>query len=258
MKFEYLFKTDIGTKRKSNQDFLCAETVDTAFGKAFLGVVCDGMGGLSFGEYASRTAAGFFTEWFRSEFRYLMSTVALFENLRRQWSALVEAANRELLLFGKAQDARVGTTLSLLLLFAGKYYVAQVGDSRVYLGSERGLRQLTTDHSYVTEMAEKGLLTRDEARISAKRNELTRCIGATEETFADYFTGDAPAGAFFVLSSDGFHGRIKSDRLSEWFAGYAGLSPRKKARALEKMIERKKELGEKDNLSVLTVLIKEG
>lgn len=257
MKFDHQMKTDIGTTRKSNQDFLCAETVETAFGEAFLGIICDGMGGLSFGELASRTTAGYFTDWFQSEFRYIMSTENLFANLQSQWNGLIEAANRDLLAFGAANGCQIGTTLSALLLFNGSYYVAQIGDSRVYRGKSSEFLRITSDHSVVAEMTGKGLLTKDEARVSSKRNALTRCVGAMRQTSADYFTGSAENGAFFVLSSDGFHGRIREDRLSAWFSGYERLSTKKQGSALEKMIREKKRIGEKDNISVLTVVIKD-
>ncbi|MGN1119996.1 MAG: PP2C family protein-serine/threonine phosphatase, partial [Oscillospiraceae bacterium] len=205
MDFQYYIKSDIGTTRSENQDSAYAHSLVTNSGEAFLGIVCDGMGGLSHGEAASRDTVRFFAEWFEEEFRYIIAQGDISELIAAQWSQLITAANDHLRSCS-AHFGSMGTTLSVILIFCGRYYAAQIGDSRIYLLNGETAVQVTRDHSLVSEQIASGLLTEEEARSSPDKNVITRCIGVMEDVSADFYTNTVSGGVSFLICSDGFHG----------------------------------------------------
>lgn len=255
MRFSFQTVSDIGNKRESNQDYIYAREITTAFGRSFLGVVCDGMGGLSKGEIASKTVADIFANWFEEEFRYILSNSDLFMVLKTQWEILISAAKSILCDISNECGEALGTTLSLLLLADGKYYVAQIGDSRIYLFRDSSSFRITTDHSYVMELADKGLMTYDEANLAKNKNILTRCIGSMGEFSADYYMGDVCKNDFFLISSDGFHGNKTDAEMREIIFSIFNSSEHDRETAIKKAITNKINEGESDNISAICVKV---
>ena len=68
MKFIQSYYTDIGVKRTTNQDSLALIKAETDFGDVLLACVCDGMGGHSAGELASKYCVQQIADWFRTSF----------------------------------------------------------------------------------------------------------------------------------------------------------------------------------------------
>ena len=68
MKYIQSYYTDIGTKRESNQDSVTLIKANTVFGEVLLAVICDGMGGYSEGEIASKYCVTEMNQWFKREF----------------------------------------------------------------------------------------------------------------------------------------------------------------------------------------------
>lgn len=253
MNFLFYTVSDIGATRRTNQDRVYAKKLRTSLGNAFMGIVCDGMGGLSDGEVASSAAVRSFSEWFEEEFRYVSSESCTIENIGAQWNRLIETVQRELEEYGARKNASVGTTLSALLIVSGNYYIAQIGDSRIYLCRNGTLRHITTDHSYVMELAEKGFMTYDEACVSKKKNILTRCIGSGERFGADFFCGEAEADDGFLISSDGFHGAVTDEKMSMIVSCIFSGGVREIKAAVNCAVREKMLGGEKDNISVVCV-----
>ena len=254
MNFNYLTISDQGEFRKSNQDSFYANTVSTKLGKAFLGIVCDGMGGLSHGEVASATVISSFSDWFENEFRYIMAGESFEDIVASQWQSLISDANSKLRAIAAENSQSMGTTISALMLVGGRFYVAQVGDSRVYMGGDGFFAPVTKDHSYVMEQAEKGLMTYEEARLSNKKNVLTRCIGVLDQVRADLYTGDVTQGDYFLICSDGYCSSLTPQEVYVMSGCTGGAAPKNKA-ALEAAVAHKRSLGEKDNITAVTVSV---
>lgn len=252
---DFLFYTvsDIGTTRKTNQDRVYAKKIKTCLGTAFMGIVCDGMGGLSDGEVASSTVVRCFSEWFEEEFRYVNSDSCTIENINAQWRCLIDSVQSKLEEYSAQKKVSVGTTLSALLIVSGNYYITQVGDSRIYLCRGGILRHITTDHSYVMELAEKGFMTYDEAYISKRKNVLTRCIGSGERFGADFFCGETEMEDGFIISSDGFHGAVKDNEMSEIVSRIFAGGCKKLKETVNSAVQDKMRSGERDNISVVCV-----
>lgn len=139
----------------------------------------------------------------------------------------------------------MGTTMVAVLIAGGEFYVANVGDSRAYLVSERGIRQLTDDHSFVAEAMKRGQ-SKAEAMATPWRDALTRSIGTEPEVEVDVF-GPFPleVDAAFVICSDGLYKTLTEDDLKELFMQSGG--PRGAAQA---MVTAAFDAGSDDNISV--------
>lgn len=251
MGFCFYSVTDIGTVRKTNQDSLYAKTIRTSFGQTFMGIVCDGMGGMSDGEYASSTVVAIFSDWYENEFRYIKKCKDLYDIIKQQWAYLIDLAEKNLEAYCRGSEIEAGTTLSVLLVVEKNYYAAQVGDSRIFHIQEGNIQRITNDHSYVMEMVEKGFMTIDEASLSEDKNILTRCIGSAEKSQADFFRGEICKKDCFILSSDGFHGGLDQEGLNNMLRGICSKKNFEVKRQIEKSIKSKKENGETDNISLI-------
>lgn len=189
--------TDRG-RRPTNQD---AVGVRTLPGGRELAVVCDGMGSQVSSGIASHVALDALT-------KALADGSDLVQAVHEANRAVRRAAEKAL------QHEGMGTTLVALLREGDGYVVANVGDSRAYRADERGIRQITTDHSFVAEAVGKGTMTLEEASRSPWRNAVTRNLGAEPEVEVDLFGPfDASVPHLAILSTDGVHGVLTDDEM---------------------------------------------
>jgi protein phosphatase len=164
-------------------------------------------------------------------------------------AAASEASAR---IFDKAQaDASLhgmGTTLTGVLFHEDRGYVVHVGDSRCYLFRQGGVRQLTSDHSWLNEQIQAGLLTEEEAAASDLRHIITRSVGFEREVQADLVTVNVSPGDAFLLCSDGMCNYIELEELGKLARDsyYADLPRVCTDIALER--------GGEDNITVIAVL----
>ncbi len=252
MKFQYYTKSVAGNFRKNNQDSAYAKALKTAAGQAFLGIVCDGMGGLSHGELASGMAVKAFAEWFEQEFRFVMSGGDISEVVFAQWAQIISSVNANLRNISAENGALMGTTLSAVLVFDGMYYSAQIGDSRVYMLSGDEIIQITRDHSYVADMARAGLMTENEMNSSKQKNIITRCVGVKDNVYADGYHGVLADTGAFLLCSDGFCSGLDEKGMRE-LLDVSSLKKTKIKRTIDNAVKRRMDDGEKDNITALLV-----
>ena len=155
-------KTDIGLVRSSNQDSYAAGELP---GSVAWAVVCDGMGGVAGGNYASSTAVNLISKRISSSYRPGMSGTSI----KNMLTSAIVAANISVYDMGQADSdlTGMGTTVVVAIIADESVYIAHVGDSRAYILSNGKLTQLTKDHSFVQEMVDSGKLTVDEAKEDA-------------------------------------------------------------------------------------------
>ena len=156
---QYWGITDPGCVRTQNQDTYMMEQLDR---NTLLCVVCDGMGGAKSGNVASSLAMDVFVEEMRSTFIPGLSTDEVAQMLR----GAMKLAN--FTVYDQAQQLEefsgMGTTMVAALIQGKTVTIANVGDSRAYCVTKNGIRQITTDHSVVEMMVQRGELTPDLAR----------------------------------------------------------------------------------------------
>ena len=199
MKFHFGYKTDIGMRRKQNQDN------GGAFPELGLFVVADGMGGHQGGEIASAQSVQILTEFVRN------AQANPGWNPRRTLSEAITEANRKI--YKNAQEeARLqgmGTTTTALLFHEEKMYIGHVGDSRCYYFKPHGIWQLTRDHSLVYEKLRAGLIQREQLKTDRMRNVITRSVGFEPDVNVEVYEMDLSHGDTFLLCSDGLSGLVE-------------------------------------------------
>ncbi len=205
MNINYICESKTGLVREANQDF--ADTLQT--GQGFLAVVCDGVGGNSGGETASRVAVESIIEFFSAN-EDMEPTARLQMAVESANARINEVARHDSNLTGMA------TTVVALYLDRVNAYWASAGDSRIYFYDDGDLYQITKDHSLVQQMIDDGLLSPQAAEKHPFRHVITRAIG--ERVTIDVDGGSMPIeykhNIKFLLCSDGVSGHLTADEIA--------------------------------------------
>lgn len=190
--------TDPGCVRTQNQDALRIVQLDR---RCILCVVCDGMGGAKSGNVASALAIDVFTEEVRRSRKPGMGTEQVEQMLRsaaKLANATVYDQSRQF------EDFRgMGTTLVAVYVEDHLAVTINVGDSRAYLLNRNGVQCITTDHSLVELMVQRGEISREQAKRYPGKNYITRAIGTEPSVESDVFWSEVGKGDFILLCSDG-------------------------------------------------------
>jgi protein phosphatase len=107
----------------------------------------------------------------------------------------------------------MGTTLVAALIRGREVSVVNVGDSRAYGCGRDGIKQLTTDHSLVQMMVDRGEIAPEEARDYPGRNYITRAVGTEPTVESDVFAIRLERGDAMLLSSDGLHNEVDDQEI---------------------------------------------
>ena len=213
MRFSAVYNTDVGIKKKTNQDLLAIKIAETPDGQALFSLVCDGMGGLAKGEVASKEVICAFCDWFDQQFAEMVKNESFSEGaLKYQWLHLAVDMNEKIKAYGEQNGIMLGTTISAILMYRGRYYIVHVGDSRIYQMSST-VQQLTADQTLVAREIAAGRLTPEQAETDSRRSVLLQCIGASPVVEPDFVAGDIQAGATYMICSDGFRHKISNDEM---------------------------------------------
>ena len=204
--------TDIGIKKQTNQDSILIKHGQCEKGEILLAVICDGMGGLKKGEVASATVVKKFSEWFDSELPFELKNLDM-NIIADKWSLLLKDLNLKIAEYGQQDGIRLGTTFTGVLFIDDQYLAVHVGDTRLYQ-LDSGLKQLTTDHTFVAREIRRGNLTVEQAKKDKRRNMLLQCVGASERIEPEILTGTVQQGAY-MLCSDGFRHEISESEIYE-------------------------------------------
>ena len=175
-------KSDIGLVRELNED-ACKSGV-FGDGSAWA-VVCDGMGGVNGGDVASGMAVEKISSDIAAAYHDNMNDT----EIKRIITAAITDANEAVRsrALTDASLSGMGTTVVVAIVTGSMAHIAHAGDSRAYLLDPKiGICQLTTDHSMVQEMVDKGDLTKQEARIHPQKNIITRALGVEPSILIDY------------------------------------------------------------------------
>ena len=216
--------TDVGRRREVNQDSFI---IDQLSPEILLAVVCDGMGGAAGGLEASSIACSVFADSVEADLEKCADG-GLGIASRKAERILRRAVDRanDAVIGRAAEDSELegmGTTLVAVLVLGDAVYAVNVGDSRLYLVTDERAEQITHDHSYVQFLVDIGKLSPEEARTSANRNIITRAVGTSKETEADFYTVEVSSGTSprpcLLLCSDGLTNMLSPDEIARRFDG---------------------------------------
>lgn len=234
--------TDIGRKRKMNQDYVYAS--DFPVGNLpNLYIVADGMGGHKAGDLASSYAVQKIVEAV-SRSTDVRPALILQKAIRYANYCLFEKA-------GESEDYQgMGTTLVVLTVSGDEALAANIGDSRLYEVANGRIRQISEDHSLVAELVRKGELSPQEARRHPDKNIITRALGIQEETEMDLFPFPVEPGNRYLLCSDGLSNMVEDTELRRIVGQNKNLYE-----IAKDLISRANEHGGLDNIAVVLVEI---
>lgn len=254
MCFLTTWNTDVGVRKKTNQDGLLIKTAQSKVGSIGMFAVCDGMGGLSLGELASSSLIIRISNWFDKKLPQIVSYEYIDNEIKSSFKQEVMVANTGLELYGKKNGLKIGTTLSSLLVVDDKYYIFHVGDSRVYK-IDTAIKQLTEDQTFINREIKLGRITKSEAENHPKKNVLIECVGVTPNINIFIYQGNIEKDEVFVIASDGFYSKIKEEELLKEFNPSILLDEIAMKNKVDRLTQVVKDRNEKDNISVILLKI---
>ncbi len=232
-------RTHIGLKRANNEDNVVTVVPTDAqvmAQKGALFVVADGMGGHAKGDVASELAVNTIRDTYYQDTRSDIATV-----LREA----VEQANKVIF----DSDKHMGTTCVAVVLKESTVYIANTGDSFVYLIRTGQMRQLAEDHSWVAEQVRTGAMTREEAEAQGKGNVIVRCLGETRDVEVYVGTEQVQDKDILVLCTDGLHGLVSEDEIRAIAEQY------EPEESVQRLIARANENGGTDNITAAVIRV---
>ncbi len=200
-------KTDKGKVRSINQDAFYINTLSD--GAAFA-VVCDGMGGASAGDIASKTAVDIISHYVLNAYMPTMTS----DDIIRLIDNAIISANIEIYDLSKKDEQLngMGTTAVVAVVRENKAVICNVGDSRAYIADDN-LKQITRDHSVVQSLVESGKLSPEQARIHPEKNVITRALGVEENVFCDSYIVEINQSNKILLCTDGLSNFIEHNKI---------------------------------------------
>lgn len=240
MDFEFFSQTDTGRLRTNNEDSVA---VDAAGGVV---VLADGMGGYNAGEVASQMACEFISN---ELVRWLAqaSQSASDADVKRAMDICVDNANRAIFTAANSNPtySGMGTTLVLSVYRSGRVLVGHIGDSRAYRFRAGTLEQITKDHSLLQEQIDAGVLTPEQAAVSANKNLVTRAVGVEDYVLLETHVHDLQSGDIIVMCSDGLSDMLHDEQIAEVLGAHTSLSDMGSA-----LISAANAAGGRDNIAV--------
>ncbi len=232
--------TDTGVVRSVNQDAFVHGKISESISWA---VVCDGMGGAKGGDHASLVAVEEMAKVISSGITEASDAESVKDTL---CDAINDANTR---IYNEAKDDPalygMGTTVVAAVVMGSSLVLAHAGDSRAYLISDSGMRQVTVDHSLVQEMVDSGEITDEEARVHPRRNVITRALGVADTIEIDFSLLKIESNESVLLCSDGLTNFLEDEEIFELFRS---TEPPLIAAAL---VDRANENGGGDNITAV-------
>ncbi|WP_048149373.1 PP2C family protein-serine/threonine phosphatase [Methanolacinia paynteri] len=226
----------IAGKRRHNEDSCLASQIKDGL----LMAVADGIGGHAAGDVASRIAIDTLRSEFSKNYRAGMSAAEIEKLLRNSFAM----ADENVSTLAVGDRAGMGTTLVAAFVRDLEVFIANTGDSRVYLFNGM-LKQITVDHSLVQELVDKGAIDPEKRRTHPMKNVITRSIGG--DFSVDLYHIGINSGEVLLLSSDGLHDYIEDDVISD------GLNSVETANGTARLLVKSAMPVSEDNISVVVL-----
>lgn len=235
-------KTDKGIVRDSNQD---AYAVGELPGEVAWAVVCDGMGGAAGGNIASILAVKVISDKINASYNEKMRDSSIANML----DSAIAAANIEVydMADSRPELRGMGTTVVCAIIRNNTAIVAYAGDSRAYIASKTDLNQITTDHSYVQDLVNRGKITAAEAETHPDKNIITRAVGVDKRIDVDFAITEINDDETLILCSDGLSNYVSVDEMLE------ELKDGQYYAFADRLVKRANSNGGGDNITVVAI-----
>ena len=238
---EVYFQSDIGKRRKSNQDYTATFTNQK---NQLLALLADGLGGHQAGDIASRQAVE------EIGIAWEATTIDDSEKAVQWFLQHIQQANQRIFEKGQSQPtlSGMGTTLEVVTILDNHLALAHVGDSRIYLFREQRLIALTEDHSLVNALLKSGEITQEMAENHPRKNIITRSLGMPGSLEVDVAIHKIEDHDQLLLCSDGLTNMVSEPKIAQILLEAASLQD-----ASQRLIEEANAKGGLDNITVLLI-----
>lgn len=242
--------TDKGKLRENNEDnFLILDIGKKKSGDIddprfltsgiFL-VVADGMGGAAAGEKASEIVISTAREVALQNLTASDPDEISFQCIKSAVAECKKITKRN------PEWIDMGSVATYAYLHKKNAFIAQVGDTRLYLHRERELKQITEDQTLINELMKLDLITADQARIHPQRNAVTQAIGSMGDLNPVTYHIPLKIGDRILLCSDGLSGMVSDLEIQSILESHSNIPD-----ALKILLETALENGGIDNITVI-------
>lgn len=237
-----IFLTDRGQVRSHNED---AGGIYYNTDKQVLAIIADGMGGHQAGDVASQMAATEMQKkWENSD--KLTSPEDTEKWLYHAIEEINESIYEHALRHEECQG--MGTTLVIAVCLDDFITIAHIGDSRCYLFSEEGFKQVTEDHSLVNALVQSGQISKTDAHHHPRKNVVLKALGTEKQVIPDVKTLSHDKESKILLCSDGLTDKVLDDELATIIQSEKAMSDMAQA-----LIDLANERGGEDNISLILI-----
>lgn len=157
----------------------------------------------------------------------------------------------------------MGSTCACTWVIGDRLYTASVGDSRIYLIRDGLIQQLTTDHTWVQEAIDHGIIQPEEARNHPRAHIIRRYLGSRTPVVPDFRLRLHPGendqqalanqgmnllpGDVLLLCSDGLTDLVDDHEILEF------IQTRSNDKAVHALVDLANERGGHDNITIITL-----
>lgn len=235
-------KTDKGIVRSNNQD---AYAVGELPGEVAWAVVCDGMGGEAGGNIASALAVKVISEKITSSYNQKMRDASI-KNLL---DSAITAANIEVydMAYSRSDLQGMGTTVIAVIVRDGIAFIAHAGDSRAYKVNGDIVEQITTDHSLVQNLVDRGEITQEQAEHHPNKNLITRAVGVDKQILTDFSETEINENETLILCTDGLSNYVTKEEMVE------DIKDGQYYAFADRLVKRANKNGGGDNITVVAI-----
>lgn len=237
--------SDIGTTKKVNQDKYVYKVYEINGEEAGVFAVADGVGGLESGEIASAMAVSGLLKWWESRFLEIYSD---YQKIEKSLKVCFEEINKEIMVMSDKTGKKMGTTFTVMIVYKNKAIICHIGDSRIYRYKSKMVSSsidiITKDHSKDIECQVDNMII--------KRPMLTQCLGVNSKIECDTKCIDIHKRDKYIICSDGIYKTQDEKTIKKIISEQA-----KTMDVCCELINNAKRMGETDNITVISIEIKE-
>jgi serine/threonine protein phosphatase PrpC len=198
---------DAGCSGRKNQDAYWVKRQMMKDQEVVMAIVCDGVGGVSDGEIASRRTIDYIVGCFWAQLPRFLEYHFTIEKLGEEFTIALNKANQRLYIESKKRGKRTGTTIAFCLIAGEDYLIANVGDSRVYWHKKKGIYR-TKDHTAAA-LQSDGTHPEDE-------HVLWQSVGSQKEIKIDQYVGKVEIPMDVLLVTDGAYRSFQKKEIIEY------------------------------------------